>query len=423
MGLRPTYQWAAGDGATWYYVWVNDASGTRVRQWFTAAQAGCASGVTCTATPAIDLSPGTVTWWVQTWNESGYGPWSSPSTFAAGAERFVLGTTGGAGELQPWSSAPLARQASLDLPWPAYNADRPELHPAAGDLDGDGVDEIVVGLGVGGEGYVAIFGGASQGFPLRTWIRVPWPDYNARNGAVWPAVGDIDGDGRDEIVAGLGAGGQGFVAVFGDAASGYAFERWLRVSWPSYNESQSGETHPAIVNVDGGAASEIVIGLGAGGAGWIEILGNASAGFAHRQWLRAAWGTYITGAGETYPAGGDTDGDGYDEIVVGLGAGSQGWLEVFEDAVAGFVHKAWIQVSWSGYANAVGETHPAVGNLDGDAAMEVLIGLAAYPGQGGYFEIRDDSAAAHTSLGWRNVDKGSVYLTGGATFPAIGRLR
>jgi len=45
---------------------------------------------------------------------------------------------------------------------------------------------------------------------------------------VFPAVGDIDGDGRAEIVAGLGAGGQGYYAVFDDAQANFQMMSWAR---------------------------------------------------------------------------------------------------------------------------------------------------------------------------------------------------
>ncbi|MGH9309639.1 MAG: proprotein convertase P-domain-containing protein, partial [Vicinamibacterales bacterium] len=424
MGIRPTYEWNAVPSATSYLLWVDDVSGNRLKQWYTTAQAGCASGGACAVTPAIDLNVGAVNWWIRTWSSAGYGPWSAKGVFTAATEKFVVGLgRGGTGEFQLWSNGPALRQASLDLPWAPYNAVNGEVHPATGDVDGDGLDEIVVGLGIGGQGYFAVFDDAAHGFALLKWVQLPWPAYNSNNGTIWPAVGDIDGDGRGEIVAGLGEGGQGFYAVFGDSTQGYAFQSWQRVTWAAYNSGASGETHPAIVNVDGGAESEVVIGLGTGGRGWLEVVDDATADHAHLRWLRVGMGEYANGPGPTYPAGGDVDGDGLDEVVVGLGFGSHGWIEVFDDGNAGLEHKSWLQVTWPEYADTVGETHPAVGNIDGDAAHEILLGLGVYIGRGGYFEIRDDSASGHVSLGWRNIGRGDVYADGGSTFPAVGRLR
>ena len=344
----------------------------------------------------------------------------APEPFVVGAGR------GGTGEFQSWAETAegFARQNRLTLPWPAYNRREGEIHPAAGDVDGDGLDEIVVGLGAGGQGWIAIFDDSAHGYALLRWVQLPWPAYNLLNGAIWPTAGDIDGDGRAEIVAGLGNMGQGFIAVFEDSANGYAFRTWRRIGWPWYAETQSGETHPAIANIDGGDESEIVVGLGFGGGGWLEVMGGTSSGFAHRGWLRVAWPAYNTlTQGVTYPAGGDLDGDGHDEIVVGLGRQSDGWVEIFRDTGSGLAHMHWLQVSLRAYAYTVGEIHPAVGDVDGDPPAEILLGLDQYPGQGARFEIRDDATQSYVSRGLKDFDVAEGPGGGTGTFPAVGRFR
>ncbi len=81
-GSTPMYRWNAVSNATWYYLWVNDTTGTPIRTWYTAAQAGCSAGTgICSVTPATAVV-GSATWWIQTWNSIGYGPWSASRTFA-----------------------------------------------------------------------------------------------------------------------------------------------------------------------------------------------------------------------------------------------------------------------------------------------------------------------------------------------------
>ena len=79
----PTYTWNAVANSSWYQLWVNDNIGSpRIQRWFTAAQAGCPSGAgTCFVTPATALAGGSYQWWIQTWNDSGYGPWSDAMGF------------------------------------------------------------------------------------------------------------------------------------------------------------------------------------------------------------------------------------------------------------------------------------------------------------------------------------------------------
>jgi hypothetical protein len=80
---------------------------------------------------------------------------------------------------------------------------------AAGDLNGDGNADIITGVGVGGGPDVRIFDGQtgaliSEFFPYDPGFR----------GGVLVAAGDVDGDGRAEIVTAPGQGGGPHVKIF-----------------------------------------------------------------------------------------------------------------------------------------------------------------------------------------------------------------
>jgi hypothetical protein len=78
----PTYEWNADARATWYYLWVGDSTGTKIIQWYSAAQAGCPSGTgTCSLKPEIALAQGAATWWVLAWSPNGSGEWSNGMGF------------------------------------------------------------------------------------------------------------------------------------------------------------------------------------------------------------------------------------------------------------------------------------------------------------------------------------------------------
>jgi hypothetical protein len=77
----PAYTWNKVNTSTWYYLWVNNAAGTPViQQWYTAAQV-CGSS-SCSVTPNVTLPSGNYSWWIQTWNDGGYGPWSNARNFS-----------------------------------------------------------------------------------------------------------------------------------------------------------------------------------------------------------------------------------------------------------------------------------------------------------------------------------------------------
>jgi hypothetical protein len=77
----PTFSWTRVSSATWYYLWVQNAGGTLVIQtWYTAAS--LCNSFTCSVTAAVALAVGnTHTWWVETYDGLGYGPWSTGLSF------------------------------------------------------------------------------------------------------------------------------------------------------------------------------------------------------------------------------------------------------------------------------------------------------------------------------------------------------
>jgi len=107
----PTYTWNAVPLATWYYLWVNDSANAsgKITQWYTATQAGCAAGTgTCSVTSTTTLANGAAQWWIQTWNDSGYGPWSDGMPFIV--------TSGG----PPGKATLLSPSGSITTDTPSY---------------------------------------------------------------------------------------------------------------------------------------------------------------------------------------------------------------------------------------------------------------------------------------------------------------
>jgi hypothetical protein len=104
----PTYRWNANAASTWYQLQVNDASGVKILQWYTAAQAGCGTGAgVCQVTPATSLLAGHASWRVQTWNLRGYGPWSALQAFHTGYPTAEIAQTWPVPDTLPGHTAPL----------------------------------------------------------------------------------------------------------------------------------------------------------------------------------------------------------------------------------------------------------------------------------------------------------------------------
>lgn len=185
---------------------------------------------------------------------------------------------------------------------------------ARGDLTGDGIDEIVTGPGPGVRPEVKVYDTAG------TFIR----SFDAYDpgflGGVFVAVGDIDGDGANEIVTGPGAGGGPHVRRFSAAGAP------LSPGFFAYG-GFSGGVHVATGDVDGDGAQEIITGPGAGGGPHVQ----AFFGNGERVLSFMAYDPGFTGG--VYVAGVDLDGEAVDEIVTGPGAGGGPHVRIFSDGL------------------------------------------------------------------------------------------
>jgi hypothetical protein len=131
-----------------------------------------------------------------------------------------------------------------------------EINVALGDLDGDGSDELVFGAGRGGGPHVKAYsfvGGALE--EVASFFAYD-PTFN---GGVNVATADTNGDGKHEIVTGAGPGGGPHVRTF--TAQGVPIGNGFFAYAPGFR----GGVFVAGGDLADGGAAEIVTGAGAGG--------------------------------------------------------------------------------------------------------------------------------------------------------------
>ncbi len=181
---------------------------------------------------------------------------------------------------------------------------------AMGDVDGDGEDEIVTVPGPGGGPQVRVF--EQDGTVRRQFFAFESTSLTGLN----VSVADIDGDAREEIVVSEDAGGSGRVRVFDMDGTAHAEFR-------PFGE-MSGSVRVAGTDVDGDGRDEIVSSRGAGFGPRVEV--SAGDG-THRFDFDAYAPAYDKGV---FVSAGDLNGDGSDEIVTGTDVGGGPQVRVFD---------------------------------------------------------------------------------------------
>jgi hypothetical protein len=295
------------------------------------------------------------------------------------------------------------------------------IRPTRCDLDGDADDDLVIGFGPGSEGQVALIFLEDGAVSSVSTLTAGPADYRAVSGRTNPACGDLDGDGRSELVIGFGFRMRGVVQVFDDVQTGFAPLASARSDADGYMQTPVpdrfwGSTYPAIGDLDGDGRGELVIGLGrTTGGGRLIVFDDAQTGFAIHSANRTGepWLTVNPDLSKTMkrtrtmPAMGYLDGDGRDEIAVSFGRGSRAIVAILEDAVDGLpVRPADVLLLATGrsrYASKDGATRVEIGNVDADGVEELVVSFQ----RGGDHEVQifDDLGSAMTPMG---VDDGFV---------------
>ncbi len=121
------------------------------------------------------------------------------------------------------------------------------VNVAVGDLNGDGFSEIVVGAGPGGGPQVRIFSG--EGRLLSGGFFAYDPRFR---GGVRVAVGDTNGDGNAEIITGPGPGGGPQIRIFNDKG------RALSPGFFAFDRAARSGAIPIVTDVDGDGRNEIL---------------------------------------------------------------------------------------------------------------------------------------------------------------------
>jgi polyhydroxybutyrate depolymerase len=314
---------------------------------------------------------------------------------------------------------PPESMAACEYGFPAYGASSYGVNVSCGDVDGDLRDEILTGAGPG-----VIYGPHVRGFNYNGGSATPLAGlnflaYGTSKYGVNVAAGDLDGEGHDEIVTGAGPG-----AVFGPHVRGWIYNGSSGVtpcpgvSYFAYGTSKWG-VNVTGGDIDGDGFHEIVTGAGPGAVFGPHVRGwNVDGGTAapNPEVSYFAYGSKKFGV---RAACGDADGDGFAEIVtapgpsVFFGAHLRGW-NYDNDALttlAGFSFFAWPSAEARYGARIFAGADLNINNRD-----EIIAGAGPDPSVGSPVRVFRYSGSQVTS--WFSLQAYPSGWTHGATVAA-----
>ncbi len=268
--------------------------------------------------------------------------------------------------------APLVRAYHADTGELAYERTpfaagfRGGVRVAAGDIDHDGLPDLIAAAGPGAGPHIKVYSGA-DGTELRSFYAYSG-DFH---GGIYVAAGDVDGDGVADIITAAGAGAGPHVKVFSgidnrELASFYAFAPHFR-----------GGATVAAADFTGDGKADLMVGAGPGGGSHIKVF-DLNTGdrlppplgsfFAFDPSFRGG-----VDVGTDFLAG-DVTADGTPDIVVGRGAGAGSLVRVFDGKTGAQVR----EFSPFGSAMTAG-ARVSTAFVDDDRYADVIVGSGAGP--------------------------------------------
>jgi hypothetical protein len=279
-------------------------------------------------------------------------------------------------------------------------------------VNGDGYDDIIVGAhgnndGGNNAGKAHVYLGSASGLSTTaSWTEAGDAAYDYFGKSV-ASAGDVNGDGYDDVIVGAhgndnGGNNAGKSYVYLGSASGLS----TTASWTVIGEGSVdhfGSSVASAGDVNGDGYDDLIVGAyhnddGGFGAGKAYVyLGSASGLSTTASWTAAGDAAYDY-FGSSVASAGDVNGDGYDDVIVGAHGNNDGG----SDAGKAYTYQnldLWtLEVAkWTATGETVGDyfgsSVASAGDVNGDGYADVIVG-AYYNDSGG-----NDAGKAYLYLG------------------------
>ena len=268
---------------------------------------------------------------------------------------------------------------------------------SAGDVNGDGYSDVIVGApvydnGQTDEGVAFVYHGSATGINTTAAATVESNQASAQMGVSVASAGDVNGDGYSDVIVGAngydnGQTNEGAAFVYHGSASGISTTAAAMVE-SNQVSANMGYSVASAGDVNGDGYSDVIV-----GAYWYDNgqtdegaafvyhgsptgINTTAAAFVESNQVNAFMGSSVASAG-------DVNGDGYSDVIVGAfnydnGQTDEGAAFVYHGSASGISTTAAAMVesnqasAWMGYSVA------SAGDVNGDGYSDVIVGAHQY---------------------------------------------
>ena len=238
-----------------------------------------------------------------------------------------------------------------------------------GDVNGDGYDDVVVSVpgSASWTGRVDVFLGSAAGLSTRAQTIL---EGDGKAGYALAGAGDVNGDGYDDVV--VGAVGVGRAFLYPGSAAGLATAPIVLSGGAGFGTAVAGAG-----DIDGDGYDDVIIGApaGEGSSGRVYVFMGSSEGILTIAAATLTVNGLNPSFGQTLAGGGDVNHDGFADVVVGAPSFSStsGRVYVYTGGAGGLAPIAATVLTGSA-GSGFGSSVDAVGDADGDGYSDLIVG-------------------------------------------------
>jgi hypothetical protein len=364
----------------------------------------------------------------------------------AGKAYLYYGSIAGLSLINSWSSSGDNDQSGAYYGYSVSNA---------GDINSDGFDDVIVGAysyttANSNAGKAYLYLGSPTGLSLTaSWTSSGDDQANAEFGISVSTAGDVNGDGYDDVIVGA----YKFDTTNSNAGKAYLYfgsptGLFSSPSWTSSGDDQANAEFGISVStagdVNGDGYDDVIIGSemydnASSDEGKAYLyLGSPSGLSSSPSWTSCGDNQIQARYGYSVSTAGDVNGDGYDDVIVGAwnydtpgpkNAAGKAYVYLGEDTIAGLSSAP----SWTSSGDDVADSHYGAsvsnaGDVNGDGYDDIIVGAHDYDTPNSdagkaYVYLGEDSNAGVSSIAlWTSIGDDQVNANYGLSVSTAGDI-